>query len=150
MWLLSPDLYCPLKNWLAKADMTWSGNDLANMNILERIMHSRAQVSQYWIFSICTFNLQGSEIYTKFKVIAVCLSKNTILHLTLYICYWIDLIRIGNTNDEKDKKYNWAWVKQVNRAKTFWPAGFLQFWKYLNFSQMSQGVRIENTSICLN
>lgn len=45
--LLSPAQYCPLGNWLAKADMTRSGNDLANMNLLERNTYSWAQMSQY-------------------------------------------------------------------------------------------------------
>lgn len=45
--LLSPAQYCPLENWLAKADMTRSGNDLANMNLLERNTYSWAQMGQY-------------------------------------------------------------------------------------------------------
>lgn len=45
--LVSPALYYPLENWLAKAGMTQNDNDLANVNPLERITYSWAQVSQY-------------------------------------------------------------------------------------------------------
>lgn len=36
---LSPLLCCPLENWLAKADMTQGGNNLADTDLLERITY---------------------------------------------------------------------------------------------------------------